>query len=78
MFSSDLLCFCLNTEQYNNEHMELQLYAVKVALEHLTLPLDKDVRKHIPSKLIKIQLCQNAIDSILTLSQGNKMAEEIR
>ena len=78
MFSSDLLCFCLNTEQYSNEHMELQLYAVKVALEHLTLPLDKDVRKHIPSKLIKIQLCQNAIDSILTLSQGNKMAEEIR
>ena len=58
--------------------MELQLHAVKVALEHLTLPLDKDVRKHIPSKLIKIQLCQNAIDSILTLSQGNKMAEEIR
>ena len=66
-----------NTEQYN-QHMELHLHAVKVALEHLTIPLEKENRKYIQSRLIKIQLCQNAIDSILTLSQGNEMAEEIR
>ena len=58
--------------------MELHLHAVKVAMQHLTLPLDKDIRKHIPSRLIKIQLCQNAIDSILTLSQDNEMVEQIR
>ena len=58
--------------------MELHLYAVKVALEDLTIPLEKEKRKYIQPRLIKIQLCQNAIDSILTLGQANEMAEEIR
>lgn len=48
--------------------MELPLHAVEVAItSELALPLDPNDREYIPQRLIKLQLCQNAIDSILVI-----------
>ena len=60
--------------------MEVSLYAVKVAInENLALPLDPDDRQYIPDRLVKLQLCQNAINSILTLEKSiTELAREIR
>ena len=67
------------SEDNNHEQFELHLYAVKVALEnHLLIPLDKKERHNIPSKLLKIQRCQNSIDSILQLSLDNPLTAEVR
>ena len=66
-------------EDSDHEQFELHLYAVKVALEdHLLIPLDKKERHNIPSKLLKIQRCQNSIDSILQLSLDNPLTVEVR
>ena len=58
-------------EEYSSQYMELPLYAVKVAINenNLALPLDPDDRAYVPHRLVKLQLCQNAIDSILTLAE---------
>ena len=59
--------------------MELQLNAVKIAIkEELALPLDPEDREYIPERLVKLHLCQNAIDSILSLNSSNEMISKIR
>ena len=60
--------------------MELPLYAVKVAINenNLALPLGPEKRNCIPQRLIKLQLCQNSIESILTLGQPTELTKEIR
>ena len=60
--------------------MEVSLYAVKVAInEYLALPLDSNARQYIPGRLVKLQLCQNTINSILTLEKSTtELAREIR
>ena len=58
----------LNDVLHNPDRMELHLQAVKVVLEdNLTPPLAASDREHLPQWLVWMQLCQNAIDSILTL-----------
>ena len=67
--------------EYSSQYMELPLYAVKVAINenNLALPLDPDDRAYIPHRLVKLQLCQNAIDSILTLAEPTaELTREIR
>ena len=60
--------------------MEVSLYAVKVTInEYLALPLDSDDIQYIADRLVKLQLCQNAINSILTLEKSTtELAREIR
>ena len=61
--------------------MDISLHAVKVAIskDNLALPLGPDDRKYIPDRLVKLHLCQNAIDSILTLGELNtELTREIR
>ena len=53
---------------HNPDRMELQLHAVQVVLDdNLTPPLEASDREHLPQWLVWMQLCQNAIDSILML-----------
>ena len=61
--------------------MELPLYAVKVAINenNLPLPLDPEKRDCVPQRLVKLQICQNVIDSILTLAKPTaELTREIR
>ena len=61
--------------------MELSLYAVKIAIskDNLALPLGPNDRQCIPDRLVKLHLCQNAINSILTLGDLNsELTREIR
>ena len=61
--------------------MDISLHAVKVAIskDNLALPLDPKERQYIPDRLVKLHLCQNAIDSILTLGESNtELTREIR
>ena len=66
--------------EYSSLYMELPLYAVKVAINenNLALPLDPEKRDCVPQRLIKLQLCQNSIESILTLGQPTELTKEIR
>lgn len=47
--------------------------AVKIAIgpNNLALPLEPEKRKFIPERLVKLQLCQNTIDSILNLRSNS-------
>ena len=67
-------------DEYDDRYMRLQLRAVEVAIANeLMLPLDSKDRQYIPAKLIKLHLCQNAVDSILTLpSSSNPFSDKIR
>ena len=58
--------------------MDISLHAVKVAInENLALSLDDDDDDD--DRLVKLQLCQNAINSILTLEKPTtELAREIR
>ena len=61
--------------------MDISLHAVKVAInnDNLALPLGPDDRQYIPDRLVKLHLCQNAIESILTLGDLNtELTREIR
>ena len=59
--------------------MEISLYAVKVAMGDLALPLNPVNRDYLPHRLVKLQLCQNAIDSILALGESaTEVTREIR
>ena len=58
----------LNDVPHNPDRIELHLQAVQVVLDdNLTPPLEASDREHLPQWLVWMQLCQNAIDSILTL-----------
>ena len=67
-------------EEYSSQYMELPLYAVKVAINenNLALPLDPEKRDCVPQRLVKLQLCQNSIESILTLGEPTELTKEIR
>ena len=58
--------------------MDIHLHAVQFALEDLELPLDKDNREHFPQRLLRLQLCQNTINSIIEISFGIPLVNEIR
>lgn len=60
--------------------MDLPLHAVSVAIKHeLALPLKPDDREYIPQRLVKLQLCQNAINSIISLGSTapNEQSKEL-
>lgn len=55
---------------HNPNKLELHLHALGVVLDgNLTPPLDFEDRKHLSKWLVWMQLCQNAIESIVTLGQ---------
>ena len=58
--------------------MDIHLHAVQFALEDLELPLDEDNREHFPQRLLRLQLCQNTINSIVEISFGIPLVNEIR
>ena len=58
--------------------MDIHLHAVKFALEDLELPLKKDTREHFPQRLLRLQSCQTAINSIIEISSGITLVDEIR
>ncbi|XP_019853235.1 PREDICTED: E3 ubiquitin-protein ligase RNF213-like [Amphimedon queenslandica] len=62
------------------QYFKLPLYAVKVSIspDNLALPLTPEKRGFIRQRLVKLQLCQNSIDSILTLAPNNEFTQEIR
>ena len=55
---------------HNPDRLVLHLQALGVVLDdNLTPPLDLKDRKHLSKWLVWMQLCQNAIESIITLGQ---------
>ena len=58
--------------------MELQLHAVQVTLEDIRLPVDPADKQYIPQRLIKLHLCQNVIDSILSLQHQINLTDSLR
>ena len=60
----------LQTVTHSPDRMELHLHAVKEALkDDLIPPLSMENKMHLPQWLTLMQLCQNVIDSILTLGK---------
>ena len=60
----------LQTVTHSPDRMELHLHAVNEALkDDLIPPLSMENKMHLPQWLTLMQLCQNVIDSILTLGQ---------
>ena len=67
-------------EVHNSQYMDLPLHAVSVAIKHeLALPLKPEDREYIPQRLVKLQLCQNAINSIISLGSTvhNEQSKEL-
>ena len=63
----------LSDVPHNPDRLELHLHAVQVALDNeLTPPLSVQNKQNLPVWLVWMQLCQNAIDSILTLGHETK------
>ena len=63
----------LSDVPHNPNRLELHLHAVQVALDNdLTPPLSVQNKQNLHVWLVWMQLCQNAIDSILTLGHETK------
>ena len=63
---------------HNPDRLELHLQAVRMVLEDdLIPPLTAKTKKNLPQWLVWMQLCQNAIDSILTLGQETEFATKL-
>ena len=63
----------LSDVPYNPDRLELHLHAVQVALDYeLTPPLTVQNKQNLPTWLVSMQLCQNTIDSILTVGDKAK------
>ena len=65
---------------HSSQYMELPLHAVSFAIKsELSLPLKPEDREYIPQRLVKLQLCQNAIDSIITIGSTvhNEQSKEL-
>jgi hypothetical protein len=75
-----ILVHLLQIVKHDPYCMKLQLHAVKVAIDNeLQIPIEVENRQYIPQMFIKLQLCQNIIDSILSLSSSsNDFGQEIR
>ena len=65
---------------FDCQYFKLPLNAVRVSIspDNLALPLSPDKREYVCQRLVKLQLCQNSIDSILTLAPNNDFTQEIR
>ena len=58
---------------HNPDKLELHLQAVQMVLENeLIPPLTAKNKKHLPQWLMWMQLCQNAIESIITLGRESE------
>ena len=66
-------------EDYNCHDFDLPLHTVMLCIgpDNLALPLVPDQRKNIPERLVKLQLCQNAIDTILTLGSARASLSDL-
>ena len=63
---------------HNPDRLELHLQAVRMVLDDdLIPPLTAKTKKNLPRWLVWMQLCQNAIDSILTLGQETELATKL-
>ena len=63
---------------HNPDRLELHLQAVRMVLDDdLIPPLTAKTKKHLSQWLVWMQLCQNAIDSILTLGQETELATKL-
>ena len=67
-------------EVHSSQYFELPLHTVSVAIKsELALPLKPDDKEYIPQRLVKLQLCQNAIDSIIAIGSTatNEQSKEL-
>ena len=74
------ITFHLAVEVHSSQYFELPLHAVSVAIKsELALPLKPDDKEYIPQRLVKLQLCQNAIDSIIEIGSAatNEQSKEL-
>ena len=74
------ITFPIAVEVHSSQYFGLPLHAVGVAISsELALPLKPEEREYIPQRLIKLQLCQNAIDSIITIGStaANEQSKEL-
>ena len=74
------ILFFIAVEVHSSQYFELPLHAVGVAIKsELALPLKPEEREYIPQRLIKLQLCQNAIDSIIAIGSTatNEQSKEL-
>ena len=74
------ILFSIAVEVYSSQYFELPLHAVGVAIKsELALPHKPDDKEHIPQRLVKLQLCQNAIDSIIAIGSTatNEQSKEL-
>ena len=69
----------LHQVQHNPDRLELHLQAVRELLDNnLTPPLGFKDKKHLSKWLVWMQLCQNTIESIITLGQDtNELAAAV-
>lgn len=67
------------TEDYNCHDFDLPLRTVMLSIgpDNLALPLIPHQRKNIPERLVKLQLCQNSIDTILTLGSARTSLSDL-
>ena len=74
------ILFSIAVEVHSSQYFELPLHAVSVAIKsELALPLKPDDKEYIPQRLVKLQLCQNAIDSIIAIGSTatNEQSKEL-
>ncbi len=60
--------------------MDIHLHAVKFAIEELELPLKPETKRYYPEMILRLQLCQNVISSIVEASSTieSEFVEDIR
>ena len=68
----------LSSSSSNERELCLHLNAVTEVVGDLSPPLDKDQSRQLLKWLSKLRLCQNAIDSILSLESHSPVATELR
>ena len=74
------ILFSIAVEVHSSQYFELPLHAVSVAIKNeLSLPLKPEEREYLPQRLVKLQLCQNAIDSIISIGSTatNEQSKEL-
>ena len=74
------ITFPIVVEVHSSQYLELPLHAVGVAIKsELALPLKPKDKEYLPQRLVKLQLCQNAIDSIIEIGSTatNEQSKEL-
>ena len=75
-----IFTFPIAVEVHSSQYFELPLHAVGVAIKsELALPLKPEDKEYLPQRLVKLQLCQNAIDSIISIGSTatNEQSKEL-